>query len=127
MLEQLRSGHGDHEQRTVRGADEVLDHVEEGRNGPVHVVEHDHDRTVCGEVLDQRARGGERGVRARELVDARGGLVELRGPLGQLAQREERDPLAVGDARRLERRPASSTNAPTRRLFPMPASPTTTA
>jgi hypothetical protein len=102
QLEQLGPGRRDQEQRSIPGPREVLDHVEERRHGPVHVVEHDHDRAVGGEVLDQPAGGGERGVRARELAEVGRGRVELRGVRGQLAQREERDPLAVGRARRLE-------------------------
>ena len=45
-LEKLRPRHGDHEQGAVDGADDVLDEVEERRDRPVEVVEHDDDRAA---------------------------------------------------------------------------------
>ena len=72
---------------------EVLDEVEEGRLGPVDVVEDGDHRALGGELFEEAARGGEDLVAAaRKLSLVASGLPK------QLAQRPERDPLAVGRA-----------------------------
>ena len=74
-------------------AREVLDEVEEGRLGPVDVVEGDDQRALGGKLLEHAARGGKDLVAAPlQRFLAAPGLAE------QLAQRPERDPLSVGRA-----------------------------
>ena len=68
-LEELGPRHRDDEHGAVDGADDVLDEVEEGRDGPVEVVEHDDDRAPGGEVPEERAGGRERRVGALELAE----------------------------------------------------------
>ena len=71
-LEELGPRHRDDEHGAVDSADDVLDEVEEGRDGPVEVVEHDDDRALGGEVPEERAGGRERRVGALELAERRG-------------------------------------------------------
>ena len=55
-LEELRAGGADDEQRRVaRRVGEVLEELEQGRLGPVDVLDHDHERPVAGETLEDAA------------------------------------------------------------------------
>ncbi len=102
LLEELGTGHGDDEQRPVDRADDVLDQVEERRDRPVHVVEDDDDWARPREVLDERTGCCECRVGARELAEWRHAVVDLRRSVPEIQERQERDALAVGDARRAE-------------------------
>ena len=60
LIEQLRSRHAHEQQRRVAGPlGDVLDQVEQGRLGPVDVVEHDDDGPAPGERLEQLAHSPE--------------------------------------------------------------------
>ena len=74
-------------------------------------------------MLDRR---GESVIRALDLAERRERRMERRGLVGQLTEGQERDALAVRRAASRTTAGTSSTNAATRRLFPIPASPTTT-
>ena len=53
-LRELAAGEAAHEDRRVAApAGEVLDQVEEGGLRPLHVVQHDHERPLAGERLEQ--------------------------------------------------------------------------
>ena len=128
-VEQVGPGGGDDQDRHALGlAGEVLDQLEEGRLGPVDVLEQDHERLLAGGCLEQLADRPERlgrvggGLRLAErtshALDDRGRvLVVLQQPrdpglrlLGALvvrgahealddrAQRPEGEALAVGEA-----------------------------
>ena len=128
MLEQVGPSRADEEQRrVVDRLRQVLDEVEEGRLGPVDVLEHDHPRSyprergeqsprTPEELLDRKrlARQAERRRHARdgrgpfllgharlEARASRGGFVVLsdaRGVAHYLGERPERDALAVRQA-----------------------------
>ena len=96
-------------------------------DGPVEVVEHHHDRPPSGEVPEERAGGRERRVGALQLAERRRALVERGGAVCQLAERQEVMPWPYGvHAASSTTASTSSANAATRRLLPIPASPTTT-
>ena len=127
-LEKLRARHAEEQERGVaRPVGEVLDQVEEGRLGPVDVVEHHGHRPVAREVLEELADAPERllgrdGLAPREeagdqrhdpvgIVGAgrdprelRAGDADVVGSLHagrllhHLGQRVERDALPVGQA-----------------------------
>ena len=122
LLEQIRASHADDQDRRVADpAEQVLDQVQEGRLGPLQVVEGDHERRVRREALEQPADRPHRllrGARAAGDSDrardpgrdlARVGLA-LDKPLDSLAgnlagcppdevsERPVRDSLAVGEA-----------------------------
>ena len=103
LLEELGTRHRDDEERPVDGADDVLDQVEERRHRPVHVVEDDDDGARPREVLDERTGRRERRIGARELAQR---WQRRRRPpppaRPEIQERQERDALAVGDARRAE-------------------------
>ena len=120
-LEQLRPGEAEKQDRSASEVGDVLHELEEGRLCPVHVLEHQDERPVRGERLEH-APGRTEGLLARRCTLARAdgagdarsdgrafGIAreELRDPgldvgaerLEQdLAQRPERDPLAVREA-----------------------------
>ena len=59
-LEELGAGEAEEDDRGVgEAARQVLDEVEEGRLGPVHVVEDRDERPVGRKVLEDLADGGE--------------------------------------------------------------------
>ncbi len=128
-LEQIGAAERDHHDRDVlRPVRDVIDQVEQRRLGPMHVVEHDHERPAPRQRLQERPDRPERLVHAgRALADpdhlrhAFGGLlaaafagndprdlaprlgrrvaVGQAGRLGDdLDDRPERDPLAVRQA-----------------------------
>ena len=111
-----------HEHRSVQAIDDRIDQIEHGCLGPVHVFEHDDERTLGGEHLEQsshrpRGVGAARIAHAEELrqsVADRGAVrepgqartqcrrdyvgVTRRSPHGlrdQLDERRERDPFSV--------------------------------
>ena len=50
----------EHEERVrVRPLEQVLDEVEQRRVGPLQVLEHEHDRALLGEPLEEEPPGGE--------------------------------------------------------------------
>ena len=160
QLEQLSAAHHEHEDRRVAaGGRRVLDEVEERRLGPVDVVEDQHDGPVGREpLLGQRmpkVSTGEEAASARpsthppmrcrigsasshpdqgsELLAHLLGRVLLGDPGGgleDLADRPERDALAVGQAAALEDRRVVAqvaTNSAVRRTLPTPAAPSRTS
>ena len=65
-VEELGSGEADEQDRRVaRPVRDVVDEVEEGRLGPVHVVEDDDERLLARHLLEQLAHGEEQLLRAR--------------------------------------------------------------
>ncbi len=59
-LGELRSRERQHEERVVaRPLEQVLDEVEEGRVGPLQVLEDEHDGALLGEPLEEEPPGGE--------------------------------------------------------------------
>ena len=122
----------DQDRRAAAESGEVLDQVQERRLGPVDVVEHDDDRVLLREGLEQPPhrprdllRSPEHVVEPDRPCQARRdepSLVGVRRQLGQLRacllaslvvvdsgealehdrEREVRDPLSVGDAAALE-------------------------
>jgi hypothetical protein len=60
LLQQLRPGEGDHEQRLVaRPLQQVLDEVEQARVRPLHVLEGEHGRVGVGQPLEEQPPGRE--------------------------------------------------------------------
>ena len=75
VLEQLRPGHADEENRSARREQgDVVDQVEQGLLCPVHVVEHAGERRLC----------------LQQLPDRPGDLVRRRGGIGFAEQRPDR-------------------------------------
>ena len=68
----------------------------------MEVVEHHDDRPLGGEVPEERAGGREGRVGALEVAERGSALVERGRTVGQLAERQEGDPLAVRGARGIE-------------------------
>ena len=55
MLEELRTRDGDDQDRDATAPfDEVVDEVERAGIGPVEVLEHEHDRALGGDPLEER-------------------------------------------------------------------------
>ena len=52
-LEEIGAGDADEEERSAGPTEQVLDHIEEGRSGPVDVLNEDDDRPPVGECLEQ--------------------------------------------------------------------------
>ncbi len=154
----LSSSSGRARQTTRIGAsrlqpDEVLDQVEEGRLGPLEVVEADDQRAIARQVLEQPADGpeslvGSSGDRRRcrsrrQRAPQRGSASsspsssssicstrEVAGSFANdVAKRPVRDSLAVGKAMarraRTLRRATLLSSSLASRDFPMPAGPTT--
>ena len=85
-VEQLGTGEAEHEHRRVAELDERLDEVEEGRRGPVDVVEDEQQRPFVREAASRR--------RAAHAVSS--GLPRLTATLGPTAARK---PAASSEAR----------------------------
>ena len=66
MLEEIVSGRADQEHRSGQRFVEELEQVEERRLGPVQVLEHDHERAVCGKCGEESRHGIERFVSAQQ-------------------------------------------------------------
>ncbi len=123
-LDELPPGRADDEKGRVAVRHDVLDELEQGRLGPVDVVEDEDERPVRSELLEELA-GGPRQVLHRErllrepdrrlharnhvgVADERaelparllGGvfLDDRRGLAHRLSERPERDPVAVREA-----------------------------
>ena len=59
-LEELRPRAADDEQRdAAQPVDELVDEVEQAVVGPVEVFEHEHERALLGECLEESPPGGE--------------------------------------------------------------------
>src|SRR5262249_35933438 len=59
-LEQLKPSGGEDEQRDLAApSDELLDEVEQGRIGPLEVLDHAHERPRGGEALQEATPRGE--------------------------------------------------------------------
>jgi hypothetical protein len=127
-VEELGPRHADEQDRGVPGpVGEVLDKIQERGLGPVDVVEHDDERPLAREVLEELAHrpdgvlGGARVVPGQEPADERAdpvslfgaleescelgpggphvvGPLDAGGALDRFGDRVERDPLAVGQA-----------------------------
>jgi hypothetical protein len=135
-LEQLRPRDTQEQDGGLAGpVSEVFDQIEERRLAPMDVVEDEDDRALTSELLEELPHGPERVLgrarlgpteqagdepgRSLRLVRAgedglelgpgdsrRVGVEDRRGPVDHLGQREERDPVPVGEASATENRRA---------------------
>ena len=118
-VEELGAGEADDQHGSVtHPVGEVLDQVEQRRLGPVHVLEHEDERRLAGERLDELAYRPEHLLadgtcrsRADRALEPRGDDVRVRASVEQLSDaatarslghdlphRPVRDALAVGEA-----------------------------
>ena len=60
LVGQFRPGERQHEDRVAaRPVEQVVEEVEQACVRPLHVLEHEHDRVLLGEALEQHAPGRE--------------------------------------------------------------------
>jgi hypothetical protein len=92
FLEEARAGEADDEDGRVRDpALQILDEVEHARLGPMHVLEHDNERPLAPECLEQQPGGPEH-------LSGRACAVRLAGQLGK-SGRDELRVLVAGQER----------------------------
>jgi hypothetical protein len=64
-LQELRARRPEHEQRdAARSLNQLVDEVEQGIVGPVQILEHEHERPLVGQRLEEATPGGEALLRA---------------------------------------------------------------
>ena len=119
LFEQLRPGEAEEQDRDpAPPLGEVCDQVEQGRFGPVDVLEDHDDRSLSRNRLEQPQKreedllASDRGIAGDRVADRLGGRALGAGLTEDLAQGPERDPLAVrkaasGEDRRLTGHPPS--------------------
>ena len=142
LVDQLRAGEADEQDRRVlRPLGDVADEVEECALAPVDVLEHEHERALARDLLQQPAAPHARSPPARRACSTRpaaavdhcsvvlvDGRAQIADRVDDVAERPVRDTFAVREAPpdehgRLVAGAAASSRAS--RDFPTPAGPST--